>query len=350
MIIIVGTSARGGIKAVIDAYTASGFYTPGHSIFLVSHREGAGLQRMWVVLQSLARMSWLLLMGGVDLVHVHSASRGSFWRKSLFVLMSRMFCVPVIIHLHGGGFADFYEKCSAWKQRYVRHVLNLASTIVVLSQYWQEFVRTLTQTPVRVISNFVPDQFDAGRVALDRHYGCVLFLGQLGLHKGIYVLLPVFAEIALRFPDVRLICGGNGEIDMVRETVAALGATKVIEVPGWVSGPEKDALMRRCGIFVLPSYNEGLPMAIIEAMSFSMVVVATRVGGIPELVDDSNGVLITPGNHDELQGALYALLAKDDQTLAAMGAASRRKYLQAFTPTACMSEMHALYLSLGVTP
>lgn len=264
--------------------------------------------------------------------------------------MGRLFGIPVIVHLHGGGFKDFYDASSSWSKYYIRLVLNMANSIVVLSNYWCKYIQSLTMTPLKIINNFVLDSFREDRMASERHQWNILFLGMLDKSKGVYDLLEVFSKMNHRFPEARLVCGGDGEIDKVRNTVAELGANDIIELPGWVSGTQKDALMHRCGIFVLPSYKEGLPMSIIEAMSHSMAVVSTRVGGIPELVDDSNGFLITPGSQKELSAALIKLLEKDEQTIEIMGTASRKKYLQSFTPEACLSEMRSLYLSLGVTP
>ncbi|MEW8137641.1 MAG: glycosyltransferase family 4 protein [Candidatus Thiodiazotropha endolucinida] len=349
-IVILGPAARGGMKAVIDAYTKSGFYSIDHSIFVAAHREGGLLLRFWIAVKAFVYMFWLLLTQRVELAHLHMATKGSFWRKSLFVIICRLFDVPTVIHLHGGRFAVFYEGSAKWIRCLIRHAFDRASAIVVLSQYWYDFINPLTRTPVRVINNFVPDKLGTDTAKYERHPRHVLFLGQFSVNKGIYDLLPVFAKIARRFPYTRLICGGNGEIDKVRSKVVELGATDIIEVPGWVNGSSKEELMRRCSVFVLPSYNEGLPMAIIEAMSYSMAVVSTCVGGIPELVDDSNGFLITPGNQEELSAALVKLLEKDEQAIAVMGAASRKKYLQSFAPETCLSEMRSLYLSLGVTP
>jgi glycosyltransferase involved in cell wall biosynthesis len=203
---------------------------------------------------------------------------------------------------------------------------------------------------VDVIGNFVTDRYDSERAARTRKQRTVLFLGQFGARKGIYDLLSAFVEVRRHVPDAVLYCGGNGEVDKVRATVGELGLEEGVHVPGWVSGDEKLGLMHQCGIFVLPSYNEGLPMAIIEAMSFSMAVVSTTVGGIPELVGDDNGALVTPGDQAQLASALVQLLERTDAELTALGAASRQRYEAGFSPRAGLAHMRALYLSLEVEP
>lgn len=349
-VLVLGTAARGGILSVIKAYEAAGFYSPGRSLFVATHIEGNLFSRLAAAFKAYWLVAVQLLLRRVDLLHVHMSMRGSFWRKFIFLNMGRLANVPVIIHLHGSEFAVFYNGSSPWVQWVVRYLFNKADGIVVLSASWKDFVGTLTRNEVTIIGNFVPDRFDVARASRERNRHHILFLGKFGARKGIYDLLAAFVDVCKQIPDAMLFCGGNGEVDKVRAAVKTLGLENSVKVPGWISGDEKAALMHGCGIFVLPSYNEGLPMAIIEAMSFSMVVVSTTVGGIPELVDASNGALITPGDQAELASALVELLSSDDVVQMRKGSASRMRYEQAFSSHVCIEDMRVLYQSLGVVP
>ncbi len=349
-VLVLGTAARGGILSVIEAYESAGFYSSGRACFIPTHIEGSLFARLITALKAYWRVAAYLLLHRVALLHLHMSMRGSFWRKFIFLNMARLVRVPVIIHLHGSEFATFYNGSSTWVQRAVRYLFKKANGVVVLSASWKDFIGTLTQNKVTIIGNFVPDRFDVARALKTRNHRHILFLGQFGPRKGIYDLLPAFADVYEQIPDVMLFCGGNGEVDKVRAIVQTLGLEESIKVYDWVSGDEKAALMHECSIFVLPSYNEGLPMAIIEAMSFSMTVVSTTVGGIPELVDASNGVLVTPGDRAALVAALIELLSNDNAVQIKMGTASRMRYEQTFSPRACMADMRALYQSLGVAP
>ncbi|MCG8038087.1 MAG: glycosyltransferase family 4 protein [Candidatus Thiodiazotropha taylori] len=349
-IVIISTSARGGMKAVTDAYNSSDFYSPDHTVFIPAHREGGVFIRSWIALRALIQLIWMLSLNRVELAHMHMATKGSFWRKGIFVLICKLYNIPTVIHLHGGRFAVFYNGSAKWVRNLIRHVFDQASSIIVLSQYWYNFVTPLTNTPVSVINNFVHDNLDDDIIKTKRRPRNILFLGQFGANKGIYDLLSVFSDIAPKYPDTKLICCGNGEIDKVRSIVNELDVSDFIDVPGWISGVDKIEIMHSCSVFVLPSYNEGLPMSIIEAMSFSMAVISTRVGGIPELIDETNGFLIDPGSHEELRDKLIEVFEMDSQSIETMGEASRGKYLRSFTPESCLSEMRSLYLSLGVAP
>ncbi len=349
-ILVLGTAARGGIRSVIEAYELAGFYTDGHVRRIATHVEGGVVTRMTMALRAYLLVGYLLLRGRVELLHMHMSMRGSFWRKYFFQGMARLAGVPNIIHLHGSEFTVFYRNSSSRVQRAVRTLFDRADGVVVLSASWRDFVADLTGNRVTVIGNFVPDCFNPGRATRERRLRHVLFLGQFGDRKGIYDLLPAFAEVLNEVPEARLFCGGNGEIEKVRALVNELKISHAVQVPGWISGEEKATLLHECGVFVLPSHNEGLPMAIIEAMSFSMAVVSTCVGGIPELVDASNGALIEPGDRQQLRLALVDLLSRSDSVLSTMGEASRMRFHELFSAQACMDEMHSLYLSLGVTP
>lgn len=349
-VLVLGTEARGGIRSVIEAYEAAGFYSAGRSRFIASHVEGGLFKRLATALGAYLRVATMLLTFRVALLHLHMSMRGSFWRKAIFLLMGRLAGVPVVIHLHGSEFAVFYGASSGWVKWVIRSACDHASAVVVLSESWRQFVSGLTKTQVVVIGNFVTDRYDPDRAGRSRNPRSVLFLGQFGARKGIYDLLTAFVEVRKRVPQAVLYCGGNGEVDKVRATVGELGLEEWVHVPGWVSGDEKLDLMHQCGIFVLPSYNEGLPMAIIEAMSFSMAVVSTTVGGIPELVDDDNGALVTPGDQAQLASTLVKLLERTDAELTALGAASRQRYEAGFSPGAGLLRMRELYKSLGVEP
>lgn len=346
-VLIIGTRARGGIRAVIEAYEHAGFYAPGASRWVAPHDEGGLARRLALAAAAYAAVARLLLTKRVALMHLHVAMRGSFWRKALFLALGKAFKVPVVLHLHGSQFAEFYGGSAPRVQALIRRVFDAADAVVVLSDYWRDYVGRLTSAPVVVIRNFVPAP-GAGLVNRDPY--AALFLGQFGRRKGIYDLLPAFGAVHAAVPAARLTCGGNGEIDAVRAAVAALGAGGYIAVPGWVAGEAKAGLMAASSVFVLPSYNEGLPMAIIEAMAYGMAIVSTRVGGIPELViDGENGYLVESGNQDMLAAALLKVLGAGPSAIAAMGARSRAMYEARFAPAVSLGLMRELYARLGVS-
>lgn len=349
-ILILGTAARGGVHSVVQAYNRAGFYSEGRGRFIPSHVEGRWVQKLIVAGAAYFGVGIMLARRRVALMHLHMAMRGSFWRKALFLAMGRIAGVPVVIHLHGSEFMEFYNTSPAWVRKIIRGTFDRASTIVVLSESWRGCISSLTKAPVVVVANFVADQYNHEEAQRRRERHSVLFLGELGRRKGIYDLLRAFGGVLQSVPQATLYCGGNGDVDGVKLMVKKLGLDGAVQVLGWVSGEAKRSLLHRCSVFVLPSYNEGLPMAIIEAMSCSMAIVSTRVGGIPELVDESNGALIEPGDLERLRAEVVRLLEQEEGGLTDMGAASRRKFCSCYSAEKSLAQMRGVYVSLGVEP
>jgi glycosyltransferase involved in cell wall biosynthesis len=176
----------------------------------------------------------------------------------------------------------------------------------------------------------------------------LLFLGRLGERKGSYDLLRAVASISDDFPDLKLLMGGDGEIEKIRVEAQRLGIADKVELLGWVRGPDKTALLTRASVYVLPSYNEGLPMSVLEAMAAGLPVISTPIGGIPEAVTDGvEGNLVKPGDVDAFSAALRRLLS-DPSLRRQMGEAARLKVETVFSMDRIVPQIEALYRELSV--
>lgn len=350
LVLILGTSARGGISSVVNAYESSGFYFFTSSRIISTHVEGGFLKRFSIAIYSILIFLYLIFSEKILVVHMHMSMRGSFWRKLIFQFISRIAKIPNIVHLHGSEFATFYENSSGLVRWLIRYLFNNANSIVVLSRYWCEYISKLTCAPVAVIGNFVVDNVDFSKHSRPRVRKQVLFMGQFGKRKGIYDLIRAFSLVLHKVPDARLYCVGNGDVDGVIDLINSLGISHAVVVPGWVSGQDKEDLLASSGLFVLPSYNEGLPMSIIESMSYSLPVISTCVGGIPEMVCDKNGVLIEPGVQHQLVDAILKVFDLSPIAYSDMCKESRNRYVDFYSDKSCLIKMRDLYKSLGVDP
>jgi len=175
-----------------------------------------------------------------------------------------------------------------------------------------------------------------------------LFLGRLGQRKGSYDLLNAAALIAATRPDLRLMMGGDGELEGVRERAAELGIADKVDLLGWVRGEEKERLLGDAVLYALPSYNEGLPVSVLEAMAAGLPILGTPVGGIPEaLTDGVEGFLVEPGDVPALADRLERLLG-DPKLARRMGEAARRKVEAAFSADAVVPQVEAMYVGMGL--
>ena len=137
-----------------------------------------------------------------------------------------------------------------------------------------------------------------------------LFLGRLGKRKGAYDLLEVLRDNKIYYQEkVKLFIGGDGEVEHVLKRIREYKLEEMVEYVGWVTGEKKIELLNNADVYVLPSYSEGLPISILEAMSYKLPIISTNIGGIPEVVFNAqNGYLITPGDQPALKRCIDKML------------------------------------------
>jgi glycosyltransferase involved in cell wall biosynthesis len=284
-------------------------------------------------------------------LHVHASSRASFWRKCFFIVPARWLRKSVIFHLHGSEFMQFYrQECGSLKKTLVRRVLDSCTKILVLSESWRRDLSGITRNPdIDVLFNSVVRN-EKRHSSQTKQQCTLLFLGRLGRRKGIYVLLTALAAAKKQYPEVMLLCGGDGELDEVRAAANRLDIRDNVQILGWVQGPEKDSLLESASIFVLPSFAEGLPMSVLEAMATGLPVISTPVGGIPEVITHgTEGLLIPPGDAVAL-GEAICLLLGDADLRAQMGRNGYARFEQDFSIESVLAKLTGIYRSLGVFP
>ncbi len=339
---------RGGVAAVINSYAQAGLFERWPTIHIVTHSDGGWLKKLRVATMALMRFSALILARRVALVHVHSASNASFWRKSVFMALAFVARQPVIFHLHGGGFVDFYERDTSIVGRWlIRTILRQVDQIVVLTMEWSRRIAKITSNKnVRVIANSVqvPERTmpDAQRPASN----VILFLGRLDREKGVLDLIDAMPPICSKVRNVILQFAGEGDVELICARAAECGVSTHVEFLGWVNGNDKVRVLTDATVLALPSYVEGMPMGLLEAMAIGLPVVATRVGGTPDVVEDRiTGLLIEPGDSRALVDSLLELLV-DPALRTRIGTAARRKILEFYAPWRVMPKVEALYVEL----
>lgn len=350
-IVMLGTSitTQGGVASVLLVYKTAGLFERQGVELIPTHADGGRWRKIIVFIQGFVRYLRLLFRGRIAAVHVHTASRASFWRKSVFMMPAFLMGIPTILHLHGAEFVAFYEdECGRIAKSIVRFVFNHARRVVVLSKTWQRWVNGVCNNP-NVCAIYNPVQLPATRTRFEtRETQTLLFLGRLGERKGSYDLLRAVARISADFPDLKLLMGGDGEIETVREEAQRLGIGDRVDLLGWVRGSDKTTLLSRASVYVLPSYNEGLPMSVLEAMAAGLPIISTPIGGIPEAVTDGvEGYLVKPGDIDALAAALRRVLS-DSNLRRQMGEAAWLKIESVFSVDRIVPQIEALYRELLV--
>ena len=332
---MVGTSheSRGGIATVIRTYREFGLFDRYPILFLTSHYSHSFPKTLCVWFWSLLRFIVYCMTLQVRTLHVHSASRGSFWRKSTFLTIAIAFRVPTIFHLHGGEFDVFVNnECNRLQKAVVYFFLHKCSKLIVISSQWHVTVKSLTSNPnIITIPNPILIPVSAEPNTACRCNNRLLFVGKICANKGIYDLLKAVHFLCVKFPDLELLVAGEGEPDKLDNAIEALGLHNNVKKIGWVQGSEKERVFRESTIFVMPSYMETFGMANVEAMSHGLPVVSTNVGGIPDVIENlKEGILVDPGDIDGLCRAISELLA-NKTARDALGIAGLQKVKENFS-------------------
>lgn len=307
---MVGTcmATPGGMTAVVRSYRAGGLFERCAVEYVGSYEGKGALRQLRVMLTALGKVLGRLLRGECAALHVHSASRGSFWRKSVFCVLARMARVPYLFHLHSGEFPVFYHReCGRLAKAWVKWTLRGAARVVVLTDRWRSALLEIEpKLKLEVLGN--PVAMPEHLPPLRDRVGEVLFLGRLREKKGVFDLVRAMPAVLSAHPGMRFVLAGDGELEMVRALARDLMVEHALLMPGWIDGEDKDIAIGRADIFVLPSYFEGLPVGILEAMAAGVPIVATAVGGIPDILqDEKDALLVQPSQVNALADAIIRL-------------------------------------------
>ena len=130
--------------------------------------------------------------------------------------------------------------------------------------------------------------------------------------KGCYDMVDVTKRVAEVVPDIKMVVAGAGEIEQVKSKATEEGVAEYFVFPGWVRGEQKEKLLKESDVFFLPSYTEGMPMSVLDAMGYALPIVATNVGGIPRIVHEGkNGSIREPGDAVGFAEAIIRILTDD---------------------------------------
>lgn len=306
--IVPNAAVRGGIASVVNGYRGSVLERRYDIRYVESYCDGSRWRKLGKAVLSYGAFLGQILFHRPDVVHIHSSFGPSFYRKLPFIFLGRLCRIPVVNHIHGAEFDAFYEQASGRKQRLVRMVYRQCDRLLVLSKEWKTRLGGIVPAErITVVENYCPIPAVPYDNARDGRQ--VLFVGELGKRKGCYDMAAIWERVAAQVPSARLVMAGDGEMEQVRQSFERNGLAGQVSFPGWVRGQDKARLFEQSAVFLFPTYNEGMPMAVLEAMSYGLGIVTTTVGGIPGLIEDGvNGRLCRPGDVDGMAQAVVQML------------------------------------------
>lgn len=339
----------GGVSTVLECYDK---YFDGLR-HIPTWKYTNPLNKAWYFFYHWLEMILLLAFDRrLKIVHIHTAAGASFQRKIIMARTARFFGKKVILHMHAADFVEYYN--ASPKKEWIIKNIKACDRLIVLSPQWREFfIRVgIEGSKIIILNNIVTPPSE--NVLAERKTLCrdmkpavrFLFLGWLGKRKGIWDLLDVLIahheELKGRF---MLRFGGNEFEDEIKRLIADNHLEDIAQFEGWVNGNKKEQLLEWANCFILPSYNEGLPISILEAMSYGMPIISTPVGGITEVVKDGvNGIIVEPGNKEQIWQAIKYYIDYP-QKIEEEGKKSL-EIVKPFTPDYVLNQLKDIYKEL----
>ena len=304
-----GLKVRGGISTVVNGYLDT--WDKAESIrYIPTMKDGSKVYKALVFALAIPRL--LLAIPGCDLVHIHVASDASFGRKYLVSRLAKLFNKPTVVHLHGGDFMRFYRESPPRKKARISRFFDEAHQVVGLSKVWIKNIGLITDSPVTIVYNGV----NIPKSEFKKKDTCqLLYLGHIVPLKGIYGLVDVVKSLEDKGYKFELIMGGVGESDKLLKKIDDLGV-RSIKYVGWTSGLDKEKLLEESSIFVLPSLKEGVPMTMLEAMSYKCCPVMSSAGGITDiLTHGETGMIHDPDDLEQFEENLIDMFENRDKMI-----------------------------------
>ena len=342
-------SVRGGITSVISQLRRHPWEKQGIRMeFIPTFRGGSRLSKVSYFAAAFCKLWYRLRKGRVDVVHLHMSHNGSFWRKYLLHRLCGVYGVADIVHLHSSSLMEFYQNSPPAVRRRITRLFSQCAGVVVLGERWRQ--RVIQISPEAVIyplpnTVLIPPCSSQQQV----HRVTFLYLGVLVERKGVMDLLTAVAQLrreeAFDGAAAHFVIGGSGECEheqQLRRYAAEHELEDMVTFTGWLSPQHKEQQLLSSQVLVLPSYNEGLPVAVLEGISYGLAVAATDVGDVSQVVHDGeNGFLFAPGDIEALKRCLRALMQSSLRER--MGAKSREMARQQLDERSYFARLAKIY-------
>lgn len=310
------------------------------------------LTKLWRLLTGPIFLLLFLLRHRPEIVQLNtSLEPKSYWRDLAFLCVSKMLNRRVVYQVHGGALPEEFFANSTLLTALLRRVLAWPDVVVLLAEVELAAYRRFVPAQRLVV---IPNAIETGnlvrRTLVEVNSGQLhlAYVGRLAKNKGVFEAIEAFAKLITQGHDLRLTVAGAGPDELhLKELVRKLNLEGRVHFSGPVFEEDKDALWCSVDIFVFPTYHrEGLPYALLESMAAGAVPVTTRVGAIPDVLQDGvHGLLVMSKDVDMLAQAL-ARLVGDRTLLLRLAQAGRARVLEQYTVARLAHDFKQLYTNL----
>lgn len=306
---------KGGIAQVLSVYSK---YFDNFN-FISTLNGDSKILKILTIMKAYVIFIFYMLFKNIKIVHVHGTANNSIKRKSIFINTAKTFGKKVIYHVHSATLPD----CDKTQHDFINKTFKKCDLVISLTPYWNDYIsNTYKCKKVVSVENIIDfPSICSSQSGKDDSVITFLYLGLISKHKGIYDLVDVVVENFQQYNGkVKILIAGNGETDKLTSLITEYGISEVMEYIGWVAGDKKSELLHQCDVYLQPTYAEGQPISILEALSYGKPILTTPVGGIPDIVKQNlNGILFIPGNKRQLSDAIYSFINMSQEKRAEMG-------------------------------
>ena len=341
----VDLSNNGGIASVVKTLYNVKDKTYNYTLLKTCYYKDKGLFfELRIVIKAIIKYLLFLITNQFSIIHIHSSSGISFYRKSVFLLLAKLFRRKTILQIHSSNFDGFFNNAKGIKKAFIKLILSQPDKIFVLCSDWKNKIREKYSLNAEVIYNPInlkPIQSDR----LKPETLNILFLGFFIPSKGIDDLLKVI-KYYKNSKEVNFIIGGKGDLETtIKDTIYNHQLDNVSFI-GWANEEMKNKIFKETDVLFLPSFKEGMPIVILEAISHSIPVISTNIAGISELVvNGHNGFICSPGDIDSFIQAIDFFINCSEVTYNNFRHNSRQ-IANSFSDEIIVEQIESIYTSL----
>lgn len=262
-------------------------------------------------------------------------------QKILLPMLSyaKFFRKKVVVELHVGNQISDYLNDGVF-----RYWINHVDLVLTLGKKWKDLLlsETWVNTHVDFLYNPVPEVSNI-TITPKKYF---LFAAYLDINKGYDTLIEAFSSVVKHYPDWKLIICGVGNVEDVKVRIRRAGVESNVELLGWVEGKYKMQLFKEAYAYCMTSEKEGLPMSVLEAMSYGVPVISTYVGCLPEIISDGESALMY--NYGDVNTLVkkMEMLIQSSELRAKLSANSKNIIRREFTKDVTMAKLDTLLASI----
>lgn len=284
-----------------------------------------------------------------DIINYTSSASWALHKDRIAIGIAKTFGIPFVIHWHFGRIPAIIKENGKEFDSF-KKVMGCATASIVIDKMSYDALSNAGFKNFYYVPNALPDNvFNASKeeAPKQREEGSVLFVGQVLKEKGVYELVQSCTSL----PSVKKLLIAGPYAEEIREDLTNIASCRDqgswLRFLGEIKREDVFQYYRMCSVFALPSYTEGFPYVILEAMAFGCPIVATDVGAIPQLVTKSTGELIRARDKDGLTNALKRLV-EDSSLASTLGNNARNEVIEHYSTKSVMKQYQDIWNRYGI--